>query len=125
MTVTKSKGGLFYLAIGVLACLSFASIGAANTQSAGFGMLMACAALVFYVAIFEIAALIKATTKTAVIVAGGLGLIVCFSAIGVVSRAVITGNVNLVTPGWWILPLAVVFWTAREVYNRKRPTAPI
>lgn len=126
MTVTKSKGGLLYLAIGVLACFGFAALGAANTQDPNFGMLMALLAFVFYLALYEIAAFIKATTKPAVIVAGGLGLMVCFSGIGAVTNAVISGGeIDLLGRGFWILPLAIACWTARELYNRKRPNAPI
>ena len=126
MNVTKSKGGLLYLAIGVFGCFVFAAVGAANTQDVNFGVLMASIAFIFYLVLYEIAAFIKASTKPVVVVAGGLGLIVCFSGIGAVTNAVISGgDLDLLGRGFWILPLAIAFWTAREVYNRKRPNAPI
>ena len=130
LAVIQSKGGFFYLAVGMVACLAFAAVGAANTQSPLFGATLASAALAVYVALFELTTMIKATSKTTLIVAGGLGLVACFWMIGAVSDAVISGQFSFVPLHgfrltWFLLPVGLALWTAREIYNRKRPNAPI
>ncbi len=126
LAVVQSKWGLLYLAVGVVAALMFSAVGAANTQSPLFGVSLAALAFVFYVALYELAAINKATARSSVVVATALGIVACFWVMSAVSDAVINGHFTLM-PGRlsWVIPLGVVIWTARELYNRKRPSAPI
>ena len=128
MTITKTKWGLSYLALGVFVATGFAALGGANTQDASFSALMAWLALVSYVAVFELSSVINASAKPAVIAAGGLGVAVCMWMIGATTSAINHGTAFSLLPQaqgrlWWVIPLAIAIWTAREIYRRKRQGA--
>ena len=127
MTVFTLPWGGHYLAIGVLACFMMAAVSALNTQDPLFAVGLATAAFVFYIGIFELHSIIKATTKTHIVVLGGAGLIVCFVVLMGVGDAVSTGRFSLLPsrPSWWLLPIGIVMWTLYELWRRRRPAQPI
>ena len=126
MAVTKSKWGWLYLAVGFVSCCLMAAVAGANSQNPLQSALLMVVGFLFYVGIFELATLVRTTTRLSAIVLAGLGLVICFVVLMAVGDAVITGEFNLVPSRMktaWVLPLAVALWTVREIWERRRNSA--
>jgi hypothetical protein len=123
LTSTESKQGLAFLATGVIVALAFAAIGALETQRPLHAVLWSFIAFVFYVGIFELASLLKTSTRKSIGLAAVAGIVASFCGLAAAIE-IARGQDWLALPqSWvfWILPAAVAIGSLYELKRKRRP----
>lgn len=120
LAFTESQSGLAYLSVGVITSLVFAAIGALETQRPLLAVMWAFGALLLFIGIFELAALLKATASKRIALGAVIGIALAFGGLAIAIEAGRGKDWVTLPQSWlfWVLPAAAAIYGLVELARK-------